>query len=138
MQETDLPEVATLAADLGYPNETAAVRQRMERLHALPEHGFFVAQGADRRLVGWVHVHGMFTLVADPWAEIGGIVVGVAHRRSGVGEALLRAAEGWALEHQYKSVRLRSGEQRPEAHLFYKACGYEAARVSVQFRRQLR
>ena len=79
----------------------------------------------------------MQSFQADCYAEIGGLVVGALVRRTGTGTALMRAAEAWAIEHGYTSMRLRSGMHRPEAHLFYAAIGYGKVRESMLFRKVL-
>ena len=47
------------------------------------------------------------------------------------------AVEVWALENDYLQVRLYSGPQRPEAHVFYERIGYPRANIPHMFRKML-
>lgn len=138
MDASDLQQVTELAIQLGYGPTFEEVSDRFSLLRHQPTVGFFVAHGADPTVIsGWIHVYGVHTLVSTPYAEIGGIVVDEATRRSGVGGAMMNCAEQWALRHGYREVRLRSGHHREVAHRFYKSIGYEIGRASHTFRRQI-
>ncbi len=57
-------------------------------------------------------------------AEILGLVVDLACRRSGAGRALMSAAERWASARGFDEVILRSNILRPDSHPFYQSIGY--------------
>ena len=137
MQAADAAIVAGLSSELGYPVTAELVTQSISLLSAQAAQQLFVAEHLQQGLVGWVHVYGVQPFQADQYAEIGGLVVGTLARRTGAGTALMRAAEAWASEHGYTSMRLRSGMHRPEAHLFYAALGYGNVRESMMFRKML-
>lgn len=69
-------------------------------------------------------------------AQIGGLVVAEAARRSGAGRRFMQAAEQWAREHNCWAVYVRSNVIRKEAHQFYERIGYELVTSSV-FRKHL-
>jgi GNAT superfamily N-acetyltransferase len=138
MTRADLPAVASLSVQLGYSPTADQVTERFDLLQSQKSVGFSVAYTSERdRIVGWIHVYGVHTLVSTPYAEIGSIVVDEMKRRLGTGCALMRWAERWAVEHGYHEIRLRSGHPRHEAHRFYHQLGYEVARPSHTFRRYL-
>ena len=137
MQAADAAIVAGLSSELGYPATAELITQRITLLSAQAAHQLLVAEHPLQGIVGWVHVYGMQPFQADQYAEIGGLVVGTLARRTGAGKALMRAAEAWASEHGYTSMRLRSGMHRPEAHLFNAAIGYNKVRESMMFRKML-
>lgn len=93
MSPGDAAQVAGLSAQLGYPSSAAQITRRFSLIEHDPEHALFVAQVADGRVVGWVHVHGIRLMEADRRAEIWGLVVDDAHQRQGIGQALMRQAE---------------------------------------------
>ena len=128
---------AEFSGELGYPATPEFIRQRIALLNDHTVHQLFVAEHEKLGVVGWVHVVAVQSFQADCYAEIGGLVVGAMVRRAGTGTALMRAAEAWAIEHGYASMRLRSGMHRPEAHLFYEAIGYGKVRESMLFRKVL-
>jgi ribosomal protein S18 acetylase RimI-like enzyme len=97
----------------------------------------FVAATPESQVVGWIHVHAVRLMEADPRAEIWGLVVDAGHQRQGIGEALMRQAERWAVESGYREVRLRSNVVRAEAHRFYQRLGYQITKTSYTLEKTL-
>ncbi len=129
---SDVPALAELAGELGYPSTTAQVGERFRRLLAHPElHRVFVAEGADGEPAAWIHVFVSLRLESEPFAEIGGLVVGAASRGGGVGEALVRRAEAWARGRGLARVRVRSNVVRERAHRFYQRLGFARLKEQV-------
>lgn len=127
----DVPVLAALSAELGYPAEPAEVAGRLRRFLSLPEdHVILVAVDDASQVVGWIHVGRRESLETRPRAEILGLVVARASRRTGAGRALMSAAEQWAVVHGFDEVILRSNIARPESHPFYESIGY--ARTKTQ------
>ena len=82
--------------------------------------GAFFAASADGIPVGCVGLRRHDATVA----EIKRMYVRTAHRRTGVGRVLLRAAEDRARALGYTRVLLETGERQPEAIALYTADGY--------------
>lgn len=61
------------------------------------------------------------------YGRLAGLVVDRAHRRLGIGAALLRAAEERARAWGCDQMEVTSARSREEAHAFYPAQGYEEA-----------
>jgi GNAT superfamily N-acetyltransferase len=137
MAPADAGDVAALLGQLGYPSSRAQVARRLDLLAGDPEHALFVAERAESRVVGWVHVHAVRLMEADPRAEVWGLVVDADHQRRGVGRALMRQAERWAAEKGYRAVRLRSNVVRAEAHRFYHGLGYAITKTSYTLEKTL-
>jgi len=136
----DAKHIVKLSAQLGYEPTLEEVENRIVELAALPnKNGLFLCELPDTgEVIGWIHVYGVQLLESVAYAEIGGLVVNENSRRQGCGRLLVEAAEGWASERNYATLRLRSGQQRKEeAHKFYKSIGYEEARISTLFRKTL-
>jgi GNAT superfamily N-acetyltransferase len=136
MRLTDAPTVALLSAQLGYEATTAEITRRFAKLNGDPDSGLFVAARGGA-VVGWLHVCGVRLLETDGYAEVGGLVVDAAQRRRGIGRALIRRAERWAVANGFTELRLRSGVHRSEAHRFYARIGYDLAKTSHMFRKDL-
>ncbi len=135
MTPADADAAARLATQLGYPSTAAEIERRFHLVEDDPDHGLFVAETADGQVAGWVHVHGRRLLEAEPFAEIGGLVVDEAYRGQGTGRALMAAAERWAAAHGYAEVCVRSNVVREAAHRFYKRLGYRVVKSQHTFRK---
>ena len=138
MSARDVDEVAALSEQLGYPATAPQVEERFRSLGQEPDSSVFVAEGADGRVAGWLHVLARGFLESDRYAEIGGLVVDAAARRSGVGRALVSAAEEWAREHGCATVRVRSNMKRVEARPFYERMGYRIVKTQYVFEKTVR
>lgn len=71
------------------------------------------------------------------FAELAGLVVDESVRGSGVGAALLAAAEDWARAQGFASMRVRSNVIRERAHRFYEREGYARIKAQAVFRKPL-
>lgn len=122
--------------EMGYdypPERTAA---RLERLLDSAIDRIFVAE-AGGEVVGYVHAQHYELLYADPMKNIMGIAVSSAHKRKGIGAALLKSVEEWALSDGCAGIRLVSGATRLSAHEFYRRCGYGGGREQLNFKKML-
>lgn len=127
----DVPAIAALCGELGYPATRAQVASRLAVLLAAPAHGVWVAEDDEGRVVGWLHAARCAHLADDEDVEILGLVVAEAARCGGVGAELLRSAERWAAEAGTARVRVRSRAERGRAHNFYEREGYSRVKVQV-------
>jgi GNAT superfamily N-acetyltransferase len=132
----DAGRLAELSGQLGYPSSCGEILERLAALEREGQHAVFVAERGGV-VIGWVHVFALRTVESDPRAEIGGLVVEVAARGSGVGRALMQRAEDWARARKLAVVSLRSNIIRKEAHTFYEALGYTLAKTQHAFRKKL-
>jgi len=126
---TDAGEIARLSGELGYPTAAEDMTSRLERLLVNPGHHVIVADGG-QGLLGWVHVEHRRTLESPEHAELVGLVVDAAVRRSGLGSRLVTAAERWAAARGLAEITVRSNVVRDTSHPFYEIAGY--SRVKTQ------
>ena len=127
----DVPAIAALCGELGYPATRAEVARRLAALDAAPAHGVWVAEDAEGRVVGWLHAARSLHLADDEDVEVLGLVVRESARGSGIGAELLRFAEDWAARAGSTRVRIRSRLERERAHDFYAREGYSRSKVQV-------
>ncbi|HEX8450697.1 MAG TPA: GNAT family N-acetyltransferase [Longimicrobium sp.] len=121
----DTAALAALMSHLSYPTEPDAMRVRMERISALDGYAAWVAE-AEGEVIGMVAAMIGWTLVYDdPFARILALVVDPAHRGKGAGAALVRTVEEWARTHGAGTLHLTAGNQRTEAHVFYRRMGFD-------------
>lgn len=135
--ESDAIEIARLSAQLGYPAEIEAFVQRLEFLLHSPKHSVLVAAGDDGHLQGFVGVEHRVMIEMGERVEIVGLVVDAQARRTGVGRALVAAAEQWARDAGVKEIFLGSNVVRPEAHVFYPSLGYTVVKTQHSYLKRL-
>ena len=130
----DAPSLTRLLTQLGYLSELDAVTRRLTGiLPSATQQVLVVADGS--RIDGYVGVERRSALHDDERAEITGLVVDAAARRSGLGRALVAAAEQWARQHGLRTIVVRSNVVRPESHLFYAGIGYVRTSTSHSYRK---
>jgi predicted N-acetyltransferase YhbS len=130
MAETDAEVVATLASELGYPNQVESIRERIRAISRSDLDLLLVAVDATERPIGFIQAHRVCIIEVGFRVEILGLVVSSSARRGGIGRGLIDAAERWAKHIGAEAVSVRSNTKRTEAHLFYPALGY--AKIKTQ------
>lgn len=133
----DAPALAGLCTELGYPATRQQVVARLAAIEADVANRLFVAEDAEGRVVGWIHVAMQAHLLDDDLAEVLGLVVAASARNAGLGTQLLHAAERWAQERGAASVRVRSRIERERAHRFYERAGYACGKTQRVFAKSL-
>ncbi len=133
---SDADAVAELTGQLGYPVSADVMKSRIRAMESVTDHVIYVACDSDL-VVGWIDVGLTFHLQAEPYAEIGGLVVSEAFRSSGIGRELLAKAEQWARSRGLKNMLVRSRIAREAAHRFYRREGYEQTKTSAVFSKSL-
>ncbi len=137
-QLDDAPLIARLSAQLGYPASGEQIRERLASMQAEPDtHGVFVADVAGHGIIGWAHVYMLRSLVSEPRAELGGLVVDEEWRGTGVGRALIAGVEQWARNRGLRALSLRSNIVREEAHRFYEWLDFEKSKTQIAFRKEI-
>ena len=133
----DAPAVGSIATELGYPNNHAETAGRLRSVLASLGHMVLVAETAQQTIIGWVHVFGAVRVESDAFAELGGLVVAKSWRGRGAGAQLVAAAELWAMDSGYQKLRIRSREERTEAHGFFQRLGFVGCKTQRVFERPL-
>jgi GNAT superfamily N-acetyltransferase len=133
----DAPELARLAAELGYPMPTDEMRRRLGALLSSDRHHVAVVEGEPPRLLGFVHVEHRTSLEGGDRAELMGLVVDARARRQGLGRRLLAAAEEWAGQRALAALTVRSNVARTSSHPFYAAQGYALSKTQHVYSRAI-
>ena len=133
----DAEAVAQLSGELGYPAAVPKMADRIRSYRALADHVTYVACLAEDRVVAWIDVGVAHHLQAEPYAEIGGLVVANGMRNANIGSRLVARAEQWAAERGIRTVRVRSQIARERAHRFYLRLGYERTKTSAVFSKEI-
>jgi len=132
---TDAPALAALMCELGYETTSAEMRARFKSISSDLRYSTFVAENQGRicGMIGTLthasHEHN------DPSGKIIALVVSRRQRRSGVGRALIAAAENDFARRNVSRVTLTTRFEREEAHQFYEALGY--SRTGFRFAKSL-
>jgi predicted N-acetyltransferase YhbS len=134
-READAEHVAALMTELGYPSIAADVVDRLDRALRSRTSCCLVAQSAEE-------VIGLMSAELVPYFPTGAticrvtsLVVSSHHRRSGIGEKLVAAAEEFARKHHCSGIEVTSAERRVDAHRFYQRLGF--SRTAFRFFRAL-
>jgi GNAT superfamily N-acetyltransferase len=123
----DVPALALLMNELGYPTTEAEMQTRYDLLKSHADYATWVAVCNNQ-------VAGMIGLLRNIYYEkngiyirVGALVVYKEYRKMGLGKALLRKDIDWAVELGASQVLLNSGnrEERRDAHAFYQHLGFE-------------
>ena len=133
---SDVPRIAELSGELGYPTTAAEMKQRFVLIKPASAHAVFVAE-CQRNVIGWIHVSITPLLEVPRRAEVNGLIVAESHRGSGAGAALLDAAEEWARQKKCNDMSVRSNVIRDRAHAFYERQGYLHIKTQKAFRKPL-
>jgi len=132
----DADDLGKLSGQLGYPADAATILHRLDDVIAHDVGVVLVAVDPQGGLGGFAHVEPRRLLIADPFAELAALVVSETARGQRGGGALLAAAEAWAREQGFASMRVRSNILRERAHRFYLREGYtEKKRQAVFLKR---
>jgi GNAT superfamily N-acetyltransferase len=125
-----------LVGQLGYPASASEIPQRLRAIAGFPSAAAFVATNRYGEIVGLITAH-IFPSIHDngPVAWLTTLVVLEDARGAGIGSALVRHVEGWAVEKGARRLSVTSGIQRRETHEFYEKRDYE--RTGLRFTKRL-
>jgi ribosomal protein S18 acetylase RimI-like enzyme len=132
---SDATAVAALMCELGYETTTTEMRKRLKSILTNARYGTFVAE-IGNELCGMI---GILTHVSYEHNDLSGkilaLVVSKKQRRSGVGRALIAAAEKDFAKRNVRQVTLTMRFERGDAHQFYEKLGY--SRTGFRFAKDL-
>jgi len=134
---SDVAGIAALTAQLGYAADQDAIRGRLARLLGRDDQIVVVAI-VDQSIAGWLQAHASDVLESGFRVEIAGLIVAGRFRRRGIGRALVRHADKWAIAIGADAIVVRSNTKRMESHLFYPALGFAPAKTQAVYRKPLR
>jgi ribosomal protein S18 acetylase RimI-like enzyme len=136
MTGEDIGDTAPLLAQLGYEMTPEEAEERVRTVLSTPDHAVLVAESGSN-IVGLLHVFVRPAIENPREAVVQALVVDEAHRRAGVGRALMAEAERWGSERLCRSVVLSSNVARTPAHAFYATLGYRVAATAYVLRKPL-
>jgi GNAT superfamily N-acetyltransferase len=136
--ERDLAEVVEVmiggarAPEAERPGDLAAYLAAIDRIRGAG--GDVLVAELDGAVVGVCQVLLLLHLqhTGGVVAELESVHVAAAHRREGVGRALLEHAVAWARDKGCYRVQLTSHLSRDGAHRFYESCGFEPTHVGYK------
>ncbi len=133
----DVDAICRLNADeMGYQYSPRKTALKIKLVLADKTQRIFVAVNEDK-ILGYIHAAEYDLLYAPTMVNILGIAVSKEYQKNGIGIALLSEAENWAKNIGAAYVRLSSGEERTDAHLFYIKNGYEVSKKQLNFKKRI-
>jgi GNAT superfamily N-acetyltransferase len=131
----DAAEIARLLTALGHPTAADSITSRWDEWSG-GANAALVAARAGGGLAGVVTVHRMTVLHRPlPVGRITALIVDASERGSGIGRALVHAAERLLAEAGCGLLEITSNLRLTDAHAFYEHLGYE--RTSIRLVRTL-
>ena len=125
-RDRDAKAIAVLLTQLGYPSDSDAVEERLDRMRVVGDR--VIVAEVDGEVVGLVHLQVTPALERErPAGKLGVLVVDEEHRGQGLGRALVEAAEHEARLRGCELIYLTTAERRDDAHAFYERLGLEYA-----------
>ena len=121
--------------ELGYNCSLSLVENKINSLDENREQVFVACR--DGAVAGFIHVEKYDTLYFETMCNVLGLAVKKDFQKTGIGKALVTAAETWAKENGIKFMRVNSGITRTVAHEFYKRLGYESEKEQLRFIKKL-
>ena len=118
--------LTVLMNELGYPTTYAEMAARFKSIAEHPDYKSILAVSKGD-VVGMAGLaKGIFYEKNGTYVRIVAFVVKQTHRRLGIGEALINAAEQWAAEQGAGTVYInsRNADERKAAYSFYQKMGY--------------
>jgi ribosomal protein S18 acetylase RimI-like enzyme len=132
---SDAPELAALLCELGYKTTRDEMTMRLKSILPDASYSTFVAKSG-KQLCGMI---GTLTHISHEHNDVSGkivaLVVSKEQRCSGIGRALIAAAEKDFARRNVTRVTLTTRFERDEAHRFYEALGYD--RTGLRFAKNL-
>ncbi|MFC0189467.1 GNAT family N-acetyltransferase [Fictibacillus aquaticus] len=124
-QKGDIPELAVLMGDLGYPTEEEQMKNRFEKINHDPNYHTLVAD-EDGVLLGMVGMFRGYAYEKDElYVRIIALVVKEEHRNKRIGKQLINSAEEWAQKQGINKLAVNTGKRRVDSHHFYRSKGFE-------------
>lgn len=131
----DAGSVTRLLEQLGYPDDEAEVRRRLEDW-TRDAHGAAFGASVDNRLAGCAAIHVVpFFERRGARARLVALIVDAKYRRRGIGRALVECCVGFACQHGATEIEVTSRRTRKEADRFYTDLGF--ADISDRSRRYM-
>lgn len=132
----DAADIARLSNELGYPATSEQIATRLAGLLGSAAH-FIVVAELPPSVVGWIAAERRLLLESGERVEVVGLIVASTAKRAGIGSALVRAAEEWAVAQNLKVISVRSNVARAESHPFYERLGYIRTKTQHAYAKQL-
>lgn len=121
---SDAITIALLMHQLGYEITQTLIRAKLHAFETSPADKILVAT-IDDAVIGVIGLHAMPLFhQAGSMGRITSLVVDARHRGSGVGAALIAAAERWFTAAGCMKIEVTSADHRAGAHRFYERHGY--------------
>jgi len=125
--EADLPTLALLMTELGYPSSLPEMAERFRNIRQQAGYETLVAEGGGEVLGAAGILRVQYWERTGHYIRVQVLVVRSTARRLGVGRILLRAVEDLGLETGATLISLNCGHKdaRIAAHQFYPQMGFE-------------
>ncbi|MGY3705033.1 GNAT family N-acetyltransferase [Vagococcus martis] len=128
------------AKSLGYPVSIELTKKQLEKVVRDDKHHYLVGYEDDKtgHIVGYIHAEVYDNLYSETLFNILGLAVLKENQRQKIGQQLMESMEKEALLRGIHLIRLNSGANRKNAHLFYESLGYDGSKEQKRFIKNLK
>lgn len=113
--KVDLPRIALLSKQLGYPLKLAKLESNFMQLG--PQHHIFVVEH-QQKVVAWSQVTQNLDLSSGPYLQVDALIVDSQYRSQGIGGQIFNHIKTLSDQHGIP-LRIHSQIKRKRAHQFY-------------------
>ncbi|BBB29500.1 GNAT family N-acetyltransferase [Neptunomonas japonica] len=132
----DVIAITALTHELGYAANETKTQEWLTYILNSATHAVLIAVSGEA-LCGWIVVEKRISLEAGFKAEITGLVVSTQHRRAGVGNKLVQAAQVWATDLGLTRLAVHSNTTRDASHSFYQSLGFALKKTSHNYEKTI-
>jgi GNAT superfamily N-acetyltransferase len=122
----DVPDLAALMQELGYPTSREEMKIRFENIFRHPDYTAYIA-GCAGEIAGMIGLNRNYAFESNGcYIRISALIVKASCRNLGIGKLLMDMAEHWANQMGADFMVVNSGDrdERKIAHQFYQKLGF--------------
>jgi GNAT superfamily N-acetyltransferase len=132
MRKDHYKDVAHLATQLGYPCTVQELSRRFRSKSKFNQDSLLVGI-LDQKVMAWMHMGEIYSLLSGPGAEIKALVVDETARSHGIGHQMILHAIQWCKKRKLRRLYLTTNITRIRTHRFYEKEGFEKSKTSFKY-----
>lgn len=138
---SDVKDIQKINADsLGYQVSIELAKQQLEKVVRDDSHHYLAGYEDEEtgQIIGYIHAEVYDSLYSETLFNILGLAVLEENQRQKIGQQLVESMEKEASLRGIHLIRLNSGANRTNAHLFYESLGYDMSKDQKRFIKDLK
>lgn len=137
-QISDLDAIHELSWQLGYTPDLSTVKRNIAHMLEHPDYDLVVMTDNSGSVIGWMSLAIRYRIEDVSFLQVTALVTDEDVRGKGAGRLLMDYAAEVAKTRHLSFVGLHSSKPRADAHAFYERIGYQKAKESFFFRKDMK